>query len=863
MQTPAPAAEAPAAQATPAPDSGIGAPTTPRPDLKLPELRDLGVAVPRPVRVATAMLGMGRQRLALVVGISTVGARQVIDTAGRDAHAVAAALREGGFVVMLREDLGSADLRAALSEFHDRLQPGGLGFAYLTGLGAQVDGQNLLLPRDSNLDTARPLTERQAQWRKTGVPLSDVVDALMGPPDSPRLLVVDAAYQNPALAGLPAAGLAAQKLPPGMMALYGHPLGKTQNVPAVGALPNPPPTDARELAASPFARALVAQLLAPRKRAPEVLRATHRSLYDGSLGQNDLWMAGDTDNEELAEASLLDVLPRTPEELAREAASQVARALTRHSASAAASTAGVTASASSAAGTAGMSSLTATAASGAAAGEQSVAEVLERVPKSQPSLNPDELSNANMKPSSARNAVADTPSAPSAPSMASTPSNASAPKLPDVPRPPSSLLSQAASAASAASAGSAGSAVNIAAGVAGTLVSAAGTVATVAVLAKAAEAAATVSLATTALGVVGSAAGQAAGLAVRSLTGSAAEPPGAALQQIAASRAAPLALAQVAAVPVISAPAVAAAAPGSIAPVNLPVNLPVNVPVNVPVNAPFNVPAHALVSALTRASASTGDLPVASFSPAAPITAAPPLATSPTIGNSTLSPAKALKPGIEAPDNRTVRNAGGGERPFYAPRTNSYGYAEGDTYTYQVTDAWKDEVINRYTTAIEEVLPDGQLLANGQQLVMDAQGRLKKQANADGTVSNFEPSQDLWWSNPKRGESRDLRFTETIQRAGGRSTEVQWKGSTSVGKPQKIDTPAGEFEVLPMESSGWAYEVAAEGLRSTKWSRTVWYSPMLGHPVAIDIQDADGLGKLLKRERVELLHAQASRAASP
>jgi hypothetical protein len=231
--------------------------------------------------------------------------------------------------------------------------------------------------------------------------------------------------------------------------------------------------------------------------------------------------------------------------------------------------------------------------------------------------------------------------------------------------------------------------------------------------------------------------------------------------------------------------------------------------------------------------------------------------------NDTANAARSSKPGLDTPDNRTVRSSEGGERPAYAPRTNSYGYAEGDTYTYQVTDTWKGEVTQRYTTAIEEVLPDGQMLANGQQMVMDAQGRLKKLANADGSVSQFEPSQDLWWSNPKRGESRDLRFTETIQRGGRKATEVEWKGSTSVGKAQKIDTPAGEFEVLPIESSGWAYEVVSDGLRSTKWSRTVWYSPKLGHPVAIDIQDADRLGKLLKRERVELLHAQASRAATP
>jgi hypothetical protein len=327
-----------------------------------------------------------------------------------------------------------------------------------------------------------------------------------------------------------------------------------------------------------------------------------------------------------------------------------------------------------------------------------------------------------------------------------------------------------------------------------------------------------------------------------------------------------------------------------------------------PVSAPVSAPARAV-----SGQAATGDLPVEQFSPAALAEAAPTSAAATAVANAARSQAdglladaakgangangaptpvgqlsamntapsanpagtgtanatrsanavKSAQPGLNTPDARTVRNADGGERPAYAPRTNSYGYAEGDTYTYQVMDTWKDEVINRYTTAIEEVLPDGQMLANGQKVMMDAQGRLLKRANADGSISKFEPSQDLWWSNPKRGESRDLRFIETIQRGNGRPREIEWKGSTSVGKVQKIETPAGEFEVLPIESSGWSYEVAFDGLRSTKWSRTVWYSTKLGHPVAIDIQDADRLGKLLLRQRVELLHAQASRAASP
>jgi hypothetical protein len=160
------------------------------------------------------------------------------------------------------------------------------------------------------------------------------------------------------------------------------------------------------------------------------------------------------------------------------------------------------------------------------------------------------------------------------------------------------------------------------------------------------------------------------------------------------------------------------------------------------------------------------------------------------------------------------------------------------------------------------VLADGQLLANGAQTAMDAQGRITRQRGLDGTLSTFEPSQDLWWSNPKRGESRDVLFKETFQRADASKGQTEWKGSTSVGRPRQIDTPAGPYEALPIESSGWYYETLENGAKTSgKWTRTVWYSPKLGHPVAIDIQDADRLGKLLRRERVELMHAQTSRGA--
>ena len=713
------------------------------PALRLPTANDLGLSAPRPVKAVVAALGLGRQRLALVVGNGTAGSQQVLASAPRDTQAVAAALREAGFVVMVREDLSAADLRASLAELRGRLQPGGLGFVYMTALAAQVDGKNLWLPREAPLGTSLPPADLAKALGQAGVPVTEIVDALLGTPDSPRLLVLDAAYQHPALAGLPHEGLAEQKLPPGMVALFSSALGVAQSRPAASDLPAAPAAGGAkpaELAASRFARTLVGAIATPRVTGAEALRSTRKTLFDSSQGRVSPWLSGDNDSrEELAESTLLDsLIPRTPEDLAREALKQ------------------------------------ATSQGRRAAGEQSVAEVLQQAAPS-PATAPAGGAGGAASPADAGNGRM-------------TAQSATRPTLPAAPS-ASSLVSGLGTAAStvATVAGVGAAAAGLAAGTAVEGVMAAQAVSTVVGLAGTVG-----SVASTA----GSVAGNMVALASRLGSDSAVTAPATAAATAA------------------TAPAAAVLAPAAVA---------------------------------AAAAAGAGALATPATATGAPQAAAP-------------SPSRA---GQAMPlDGRTAPNASGGERPVYLPRTNSFGYAEGDTYTYQVTDTWKGEVTGSYTTAIEEVLGDGQLVANGAQVQMDAQGRITMQRSADGSVSTFEPRQDLWWSNPQRGERRELLFKETFQRADAAKGHIEWKGAASVGRPRKIDTPAGPYEVLPIESSGWYYETLDGGAKSSgQWSRTVWYSPKLGHPVAIEIEDADRVGKLLRRTRVELLHAQTSRGA--
>ncbi|MDP2006556.1 MAG: hypothetical protein Q8K45_12840 [Rubrivivax sp.] len=688
------------------PPGPVGGVPAQLPQIRLPEMGDIRLPVPRPVQAAQAALGLGRQRLALVVGLGTVGTRRVVDSAARDTLAVATALRSSGFVVMQRSDVSSAELRRTLKEFRERLQPGGVGFVYLTGMGAQLEGQNLLLAREAALDPGLAPAVLLAQLRAGAVPLQEVSDALIGPPGSPRLLVVDAAWQHPVLAALPQRGLAEPRLPVGMMALFGHALGSVQEVPAVAALPTLAPTDAVALAATPFARTLVAALLTPRISGPEALRTTRRAIAAATLGQSSPWLGGDTDDrEELAETTLLDgLLPRTPEEIAREGARQASRLSPRGEA--------------------------------ARAGELPVSEVL------QPGGN-----------------LAAPP-----PDGAGEPAD-KARKLPEVPGNATSLS------------GAVGTAVSAAGAVAGVAATAAGVAAT----ARAAEAAVVVTAATTAAGTAGSVLGRAAALAARGAVGGEA-PAGVVLGQATATGGTGLGRG---------------------------------------------------VAQTALSNAAGGEM-----------------------GQDKAQPPR----GPRAPDGRTQSTAEGGERPVFTPRTNPYGHAQGDTTTWQITDKWKGEVVSEYTTAIEEVLDDGRLLANGQQVQLDAQGRVTRHPNAEGGVSQFEPAQALWWAKPTAGERRTVKYLEKFSRADGAAGQTEWKGSARVGHLRKIETPAGEFEVLPVESSGWWHETLANGIHTSgQWSRTAYYAPKLGHPVAIDIEDLDNLGKRLRIERIELRHAQTAR----
>ena len=535
--------------------------------------------------------GAARQRLALVVGMGTVGNRIVLESARRDSAAVAGALRAGGFEVTLLEDSNTNDLRAALKDYRERLRPNGVGLIYYTGLGAQVDGRNLLLPSEVALTDTQPPAAVAAVLRAVGLPLQELVDALAGGVEAPRALVVDAAYRHAALGRLTPVGLARPRLGSNTLVLLGHAPGALQDL-QVSPAPTETATDPRQAAASRFARVLVEALGTPRITLPEALRAVRLSVADSSGGQTQPWLGGETFARlHLADAARLE--------------------------------------------------------------------------------NP-----------------------------------------------------------------------------AAAALAAAGAVATAAVAT-----------------AVGTAVGT---------------PPA--------------------------------------------------------TSAPDN-------NNQTSLSGSGRSTPAET----APATTAAP-------------PANPLRPPT---DNRTSAAPGQGERPVFQARRNPFDHAEGDTLSYNLVDTRKDEVLSSYTVSIDEVRADGQLSANGGQWQLDPQGRLKQQRLDDGTLITFEPAQELWWAKPQAGESRPVAFKETRIQPNKPQVQINWRGNAQVGSLRVMETPAGEFEVLPIKTTGQSSLTRAGALGSNgQFTRTVFYSPKLGMPVAIDIEDNDASGRSVRRERIELTHAQQARTVN-
>ncbi|TRU27689.1 MAG: tetratricopeptide repeat protein [Microcystis aeruginosa Ma_MB_S_20031200_S102D] len=107
-----------------------------------------------------------------------------------DAEAMANALKDVGFDVILLENADLKQIENAIDTFHHQLKAGGVGLFYYAGHGTQVDGENYLIPVNVKLDVAEDV-------RYEAIPVGKVLARMEDAANQMNIVILDACRNNP------------------------------------------------------------------------------------------------------------------------------------------------------------------------------------------------------------------------------------------------------------------------------------------------------------------------------------------------------------------------------------------------------------------------------------------------------------------------------------------------------------------------------------------------------------------------------------------------------------------------------------------------------------------------------------------
>ncbi|MBS4027147.1 MAG: caspase family protein [Ignavibacteriales bacterium] len=129
------------------------------------------------------------KRTALVIGNANYKQASLKNPIN-DARAMANALRNVGFEVLLRENLNRRDMVDAITEFGGKIQRGGTGLFYYAGHGMQMDGKNYLLPIGAAI-------EKKQDAEFEAVDVGRVLGEMDNARNRVNIVVLDACRDNP------------------------------------------------------------------------------------------------------------------------------------------------------------------------------------------------------------------------------------------------------------------------------------------------------------------------------------------------------------------------------------------------------------------------------------------------------------------------------------------------------------------------------------------------------------------------------------------------------------------------------------------------------------------------------------------
>ena len=139
----------------------------------------------------TGSIGTTASRVALVIGNGHYpDASAPLAQPINDARGLTAALRGKGFDVEVVEDATKDDMARAIVRLKAKIKPDTVAMLFFGGYGVQVGRESFMIPVDAAI-------WKEADVRRDGVSIEQVLDAMTEQGAKAKLVVVDASRRNP------------------------------------------------------------------------------------------------------------------------------------------------------------------------------------------------------------------------------------------------------------------------------------------------------------------------------------------------------------------------------------------------------------------------------------------------------------------------------------------------------------------------------------------------------------------------------------------------------------------------------------------------------------------------------------------
>ena len=139
----------------------------------------------------TGSIGKTANQVALVIGNGHYpDASAPLAQPINDARGLTAALRNKGFDVDVVEDATRDDMARAIGRLKDKIKPDTVVMLFFGGYGVQVGRESFMIPVDARI-------WKEADVRRDGVSIEQVLDAMTEKGAKAKLVVVDASRRNP------------------------------------------------------------------------------------------------------------------------------------------------------------------------------------------------------------------------------------------------------------------------------------------------------------------------------------------------------------------------------------------------------------------------------------------------------------------------------------------------------------------------------------------------------------------------------------------------------------------------------------------------------------------------------------------